>query len=101
MWHLYGITHTEPADPEFEVNLAHVVSVNLTASINASYGDGWTKQPFGLGSIWPETHLWAPYILNHNGTYYMFYCGGGVLDASYRISLATSQGSLLRKKGVH
>ncbi len=40
-----GITHTEPADPLFEVNLAHAVSVNLTNNST------WIKQPFALGSV--------------------------------------------------
>ncbi|KAH3732334.1 family 43 glycosylhydrolase [Pelomyxa schiedti] len=82
VWHMYGITHTESADPEMEVNFAHATSNDLTS--------GWLKQPFALGSILPETHLWAPYVLFENNTYYMYYCGGGYDRTNYIIGLATS-----------
>lgn len=37
-----------------------------------------------------ERHLWAPYVLRHEGLYYMFYCAGGTDGTRYRIHLATS-----------
>lgn len=49
---LTGITHTDPADPLFEVNLAHAHSKSLTSN------SSWTKSGFAMGSILPETHLW-------------------------------------------
>nr|UTI67641.1 hypothetical protein [Actinoallomurus sp. ID145808] len=84
-WHLFGITHEEPANPEDEDHLAHATAPSLHGP--------WTKRPFAL-SVDPgydnETHLWAPYVLEHDGTYYMFYNGGGDDHSRYAISLATS-----------
>eukprot|EP01117_Protostelium_nocturnum_P014157 TRINITY_DN5355_c0_g1_i1.p2 TRINITY_DN5355_c0_g1~~TRINITY_DN5355_c0_g1_i1.p2 ORF type:complete len:303 (-),score=40.25 TRINITY_DN5355_c0_g1_i1:55-963(-) len=85
-WHLYGITHAEPPDPENEILFAHATtSVNLTS--------GWTKQPWALTvdyKYFGETHLWAPHVIMHKGLYYMFYCGGGKDHTHYALSLATS-----------
>lgn len=85
-WHMFGITHEEPANPEDEDNFAHATAPSLMGP--------WTKQPFAL-SVDPtyhnETHLWAPHVINHDGTYYMFYNGGGDDHTQYAISLATSK----------
>lgn len=86
-WHLFGITHTEPADPEFETNSAHATSSRLT---------NFTGQPFAYGSYndltrsIPETHFWAPHVIKSESTYYMYYCGGGPDRLQYMINLATS-----------
>lgn len=32
-----------------------------------------------------ETHIWAPYVLFHGGTYYMFYAGGTPDHEAYRM----------------
>ena len=83
-WHLVGITHAEPAAPFDELHLAHATAPTLHGP--------WTKHPFAL-STEPEsgeTHLWAPHIIEHDSTYWMFYCGGGVRKTEYRIQLATS-----------
>lgn len=84
-WHLFGITHQEPADPEHEHVFAHATAPQL-------YGP-WTKMPNALtiDTGYGETHLWAPYVLRHDGTYYMFYCGGGNDSTAYEINLATSR----------
>lgn len=84
LWHLFGITHEEPADPENEHVFAHAVSAHL-------YGP-WVKQPYALhvDASYGETHLWAPYVLNVNGTWHMFYNGGGQDLTSTEINLATS-----------
>jgi arabinan endo-1,5-alpha-L-arabinosidase len=88
-----------------EVNFAHATSTNLSAQ-------PFAQQPFALGSLAPETHLWAPYgtspqaslrftacdvlfvlfcaVFYWEGVYYMFYCGGGVDRTQYLINLATS-----------
>ena len=94
-WHLFGITHTDPADPEYETNLAHAftqpnISVNTEQPSNRG-GEGFQHAPFALGAKPPETHLWAPYTIFHNGLYWMFYCGGGENRLKSRISLATSR----------
>ena len=83
-WHLYGITHTEPADPTFEVNFAH-------ATLNGTLSAPFTKQPFALGTLSPpETHLWAPHVVERDGVYHMLYCGGGVDRTQSLLRLAVS-----------
>ena len=86
-WNLFGITHKEPANPLDEKNFAHATSKKL-------FQNTWNKQPFALSVAekppWNEKHLWAPYVILHNGTYYMFYCAGGKDHTKYKIHLATS-----------
>lgn len=85
VWHLFGITHPEPANPLDEKQFAHATSPRLTAS-------PWTKQPMAL-TVSPEAgerHLWAPHVIRHDGNYWMFYCAGGEDSTRYRIHLATS-----------
>ncbi len=85
-WHLYGITHRQPANPMDERNFAHGTSPVLNAT--------WTRQPFAL-TYDPdkgENHLWAPHVVKKGDTYYMFYCAGSrVSNYHYRIHLATSK----------
>lgn len=83
-WHLIGITHAEPMNPFDELHLAHATAPALLGP--------WTKQPFALSTdaAWGETHLWAPHVIEHDGRYWMFYCGGGSALESYRLHLATS-----------
>jgi beta-fructofuranosidase len=86
-WHLFGITHEEPADPIDEKNLAHATAASLLQS-------QWEKQPFALSAEserWNEVHLWAPHVIRHNGLYYMFYCAGDPDHTAYKIHLATSK----------
>src|SRR5581483_8425512 len=83
-WHLFGITHAEPADPNDEINFAHATAPSLHGP--------WTKQPFALtvDPAYGETHLWAPYVMRAYGRYYMFYAGGGPDPTSTEINVATS-----------
>ena len=83
-WHLIGITHEEPLSPFDERHLAHATAPTLLGP--------WTKQPFALSADpdWGETHLWAPHVVHHDGTYWMYYCAGGPDPSAYRIHLATS-----------
>jgi len=85
-WHLFGITHAEPANPLDEDNLAHATAKKLTQA-------QWRKQPFVLtvDPKWKEEHLWAPHVIDHKGTYYMYYCAGDKDHAKYKIHLATSK----------
>jgi sucrose-6-phosphate hydrolase SacC (GH32 family) len=85
VWHMYGITHAEPACPLDETCLAHATTPSLTRA-------PWVKQPFALQAdrTWHETHLWAPHVIHHAGLYWMYYCAGGVEHARYRIHVATS-----------
>ena len=88
IWHLFGITHIEPADPMNEHNFAHATAKTLLQR-------QWDKQPFALTvakeAPWNEAHLWAPHVIRHDGTYYMFYCAGDADHTKYKIHLATSQ----------
>ena len=86
MWHMFGITHKEPADPQDERMFAHAVSPTLTGAL-------WEKKPHVLpySPMDGETLVWAPHVIKHDGLYYMYYCAGGADDTSYRIHLATSR----------
>jgi beta-fructofuranosidase len=85
LWHLFGITHREPANPDQEKYLAHATAPAL---------DGpWTKHPpvMFANKKYHERVVWAPYVLRHDGLYWMYYCAGGWDHAHYRIFLATSR----------
>lgn len=83
-WHMFGITHAEPADALDEKHLAHATAPTLQGP--------WTKQPFALDADpwYGETHLWAPHVILVDDLYYMFYAGGGPDHSQYAINLATS-----------
>ncbi len=83
-WHMFGITHAEPADALDEKHLAHATAPSLQGP--------WTKQEFALDAdpFYGETHLWAPHVIEVDGVFYMFYAGGGPDNAEYAINLATS-----------
>jgi sucrose-6-phosphate hydrolase SacC (GH32 family) len=83
-WHLFGITHEEPANAQQEKFFAHATAPHLLGR--------WTKEPFILpvDQSLGETVVWAPYVLRHGGLYWMFYCAGGKEHEKYRIHLATS-----------
>jgi sucrose-6-phosphate hydrolase SacC (GH32 family) len=84
-WHLFGITHEEPANPLEEKFFVHATAPDLKGP--------WKK----LAPVmhWDasrgETHVWAPHIIRHDGLYWMFYCAGGASHSQYRIHLATSR----------
>jgi hypothetical protein len=84
MWHLFGITGKEPANPANEKFFLHATAKDM-------YGP-WVKQK-PVMQVDPdagETVVWAPYVLKHDSRYWMFYCGGGESHMQYRINLATS-----------
>jgi beta-fructofuranosidase len=83
-WHLIGITHPEPAAPHQEIHLAHATAPSLHGP--------WTKQPFALTAdpAHGETLLWAPHVIDHDGRYWMFVCGGGPSMTGYGIHLMVS-----------
>ncbi|UCC23359.1 MAG: DUF2961 domain-containing protein, partial [Planctomycetota bacterium] len=85
-WHLFGITHAEPANPMDEDNLAHATAANLMQS-------PWQKKPFALSvdADWNEQHLWAPHVILHKDLYYMYYCAGDKDNTKYKIHLTTSK----------
>ncbi|MFZ1131801.1 MAG: hypothetical protein WCA97_01680 [Terriglobales bacterium] len=83
-WHLFGITHKEPANPMHEKFLAHATAPELWGP--------WTKQAPVMQADKKEHEnvTWAPYVLRHDGIYWMYYCAGGK-GTEYRIHLATSE----------
>lgn len=83
-WHLFGITHREPANPSHERYLAHATAPDLMGP--------WTKQApvMFANNKYHERVVWAPYVLRHDGRYWMYYCAGGPDHAKYSIFLATS-----------
>lgn len=83
-WHLFGITHPEPADPFDEIEFAH-------ASADDLHGP-WTKHAPALlvDRDYGETHLWAPHVIRVDDRYHMFYAGGGVDRTRAALNLATS-----------
>ncbi|MEC3915347.1 glycosyl hydrolase family 32 [Nocardia sp. CDC160] len=83
-WHLFGITHPEPADPLDESEFAHATAEDLHGP--------WTKHPSVL-TVDPdrgETHLWAPFVVRDGDRYLMFYDGGGTDLTATGMGLATS-----------
>lgn len=88
-WHLFGITHPKPLvwDQDPGRQLCHVTAETLLQQ-------PWVTQEFAVRRDL-EKHreyvLWAPYVLRHQNTYYMFVCVGDPGDHSrYRIHLLTS-----------
>ena len=85
-WHLFGITHAEPAVPLDELCCAHAVGTSLSDS-------AWKKQPFPIVTDRnrKEAHFWAPHVIRHNGRYHMFWCAGSTEgNTKYRIMTAVS-----------
>ncbi|MDP1792783.1 MAG: family 43 glycosylhydrolase [Acidimicrobiales bacterium] len=85
-WHLIGITHPEPFKPFEEIDQCHATAPSLLGP--------WTKQPACLtaDAAWGEKHLWAPHVIEHDGLYWMFFCGGSLEGGDrYRLHLATSE----------
>jgi beta-fructofuranosidase len=84
VWHLFGITHQEPTAPLQETFFAHATAPSMLGP--------WTRQApiLAVDSSQKETVVWAPFVLEYGGRYWMYYCGGGEDHARYRIQLATS-----------
>lgn len=83
-WHVYAITHAEPADPLDERSFGHATAPDLQGP--------WTKRPPALEAdpAAGEHHIWAPHVIFHGGRYYMFYAGGTPDHEAYQMQLATS-----------
>jgi arabinan endo-1,5-alpha-L-arabinosidase len=87
-WHLFGITHPKPLifDKDPGHRLAHATATTLLQS-------PWEAKPPAVTRDWEkyrEFLLWAPYVLRHEGLYYMFVCVGDKDTHRYRIHLLTS-----------
>ncbi|MGH3730232.1 MAG: family 43 glycosylhydrolase [Micromonosporaceae bacterium] len=83
-WHVYAITHAEPANPLDEKSFGHATAPSPKGP--------WTKRPFALTADPDagESHIWAPHVIFHAGRYWMFYAGGTPDHTAYRMHLATS-----------
>jgi hypothetical protein len=83
-WHLFGITHEEPANGMQEKFFVHATAPDLMGP--------WTKQAPVLNAdpAAGEIIVWAPYVLKSDGKYWIYYCGGGKGHDTYEIHLATS-----------
>jgi hypothetical protein len=83
-WHVFAITHAEPANPLDEKNFGHATAPSPRGP--------WTKQPFALTADQAagESHIWAPHAVYADGVYYLFYAAGTADHAAYRMHLATS-----------
>ncbi|HEU5101833.1 MAG TPA: family 43 glycosylhydrolase [Roseiflexaceae bacterium] len=83
LFHIRGERWTWPLGYR-EIDLGHAVSADLCA---------WTAQPPVLGpgapGAWDETGIWAPDIIEVDGTYYLFYTGSDAQN-NQAIGLATS-----------
>jgi beta-xylosidase len=84
-WHLFGITHEEPANPLEEKFFVHATAPHPMGP--------WKKLDpvMHADPSWGETHVWAPHVIRHSGRYWMFYCAGGARHSEYRIHLAVSR----------
>lgn len=85
IWHLFGITHPEPANAMDEKFLAHATAPTISGP--------WTRQPHVMHAdpSKGETLVWAPYVIKAGDVYFMFYCAGGTSHEQYRIHAAYSQ----------
>lgn len=85
-WHVFGIWHPEPAAPLDETFFLH-------ASADDLEGAEWSVHEPVLHARTDrgETHVWAPHVITHGGSYVMVFTGGTVDHSAYRIMLATSE----------
>ena len=84
-WHMFGIMYPDPGSGDMShVNYFGHASAEHLLQIP------WTEEepPF-YETLSPGDVLWAPHIVEHDGIYYMFYCGGGE-NTSFKICLTTS-----------
>ncbi|HXL70296.1 MAG TPA: hypothetical protein VN935_03550 [Rhizomicrobium sp.] len=83
-WHLFGITHQEPANPDHESFFLHTTAKDVKGP--------WIKQApvMRADAKFGESVVWAPHVVAHDGKYWMFYCAGGKSHEQFHIHMATS-----------
>ena len=85
-WHMYGIIWPDPGsgDPTIANYFGH-------AAADDPDQESWEElePPFYEESYIDGKVLWAPHVIQHEDSFYMFYCGGGPVE-SYAIVLRTS-----------
>jgi len=84
-WHMYGIVAPDPDsdDPTVVNYFGHAGSAVLNHTTWSELSPPFYESLEGGGVVW------APHVIYHNNTYYMFYCAGGSLT-SYKICLRIS-----------
>jgi beta-fructofuranosidase len=86
-WHLFGIAWTDPGSKPTPPRgfLEH-------ASARALTQPDWERHDpvLELQERLGETVMWAPHVVRHQGTYYLFVCTGGPDPTRWGITLATS-----------
>ena len=85
-WHLFGITHEEPAQPLEEKCCAHAVADSLQGP--------YRKLPYPIVTdrAAGEAHFWAPHVIRAGELYYMFWCAGSLEGPErYQINCAVSE----------
>ena len=86
-YHLFGITGTDPKnktdihlhiDSSKEKFLAHATSESLLKL-------PWKKETFPLKAekLYGESYIWAPYIIKHQDTYYLYYAVGNLQKSKF------------------
>jgi len=92
-WHLFGITHKEPAAPLEEIAFAHATASTLTQAQWKREADALTASPAA-----GENLIWAPHVIfnDADSTYYMYYAAGRFDGANWdhahwKMQLATSK----------
>lgn len=88
LWHMFGIAWPDPGVKPGPPRgfLEHATSPLLE-------GSEWTRRDpvlelrEGLG----ETVMWAPHVVEHAGTFYLFACTGGPDPTRWGLGLATSK----------
>ena len=87
-WHLFGIVGSIGSSQNYsgikEISFVHASSRDLL---------DWKLHPdvIEVTGKWPETsQVWAPYVIKHNGLFYMLYTAVDDISTQ-RISLATSK----------
>jgi beta-fructofuranosidase len=82
LWHAFAITHPKPYNHALDpgLNLAHLTAESLGQR-------GWRAEPFALTADpgQGEHLLWAPHVIEHEGTFHMFVCVGAAAGDLFAI----------------
>jgi len=82
LWHAFAITHPKPYNHALDpgTHLAHLTAGSLRER-------GWRTEPFALTAdpARDEHLLWAPHVIEHDGTFHMFVCVGAAAGDLFAI----------------
>ncbi|WP_020497846.1 family 43 glycosylhydrolase [Sciscionella marina] len=85
-WHLFSITHPEPANPTEEKTFLHARAGDVEGPWH-TLDPALVVDPGYHG----ERHLWAPHVIRADRKYWMFYNAGGDDPTREAVNLATSE----------